>query len=436
MTSLRAATTRLELGEHSIDRVNPRFNAEKDKWLLDWSVRLLDGQMVNKRSQAATRGEVKRRAKATAKELLTTGGGAWKTSSKLSEYLELVSRPAIEKAQLRPNSQTRYLLALNQIAGACAAHSHSSSLQKHSLGSGMNFRVLENCLQEIAKLHGSESARQARSVLSKYVIQQLNRDGVLAGNPLAGMSIDLKIDARPHVSTRGGQALKRSEYNSVLDYLLGLDPADGQIKPSRGRWSLEDRIAVRRNIADLTLLQATTGLRVSEANAITWKHIETSGDGTLHVLVTEDISKTHKARRVPILDERVADRLLERQNAARALDHYVIGSPADPSMIWDRDNCRKVAAAFYGELARSLDIELLNTARTHVWRATLNSILLDQVPEVIRAAFFGHDVAVNRAAYTDLADTSGMVTAAKRIRAVPPTVTTVETTLKLRDTGS
>ena len=72
----------------------------------------------------------------------------------------------------------------------------------------------------------------------------------------------------------------------------------------------------------------------------------------------------------------------------------------------------------YIELAQVLDIELLETARTHVWRATLNSLLLDSVPEVVRAAFFGHDAAVNRSAYTDLTDTSGMVTAARRLRAV------------------
>jgi len=282
----------------------------------------------------------------------------------------------------------------------------------------MNFRALEKCLQEIAKLHGAESARQARSVLSKYVVQQLNRDGVINGNPLSGMAIDLKSDARPHVSIRGGQALKRADYNAVLEHLLSLDPADGQTKPSRGRWSLDDRIARRRNIIDLTLLQAATGLRVGEANAITWKNIETSDDGTLHVVITDAVSKTHKGRRVPILDERVAERVLTRQNAAQSLDEHVFGSPADPMIPWDRDNCRKTAATFYNELAASLYIELLSTARTHVWRATLNSLLLHQVPEVVRAAFFGHDVVMNRAAYTDLSDTSGMVNAAKRLRAV------------------
>ena len=415
MTAQRAATTRLEPGHHSIDRAMPR---ERDgQWLLDWSIRLHDGRLVKKRSQGTTKGQVRQRAKVTAKELLATGGGMWKTTSSLGDYLEQVSRPAIENAKLRPNTQTRYLLALGQLAGHCKAHSHADSLRKHSIASGTRFRALEVCLQEIAKLHGTESARQARSVLSKYVLQQLNRDELVHGSPLAGMSIDL-TSAKPATIKRGGQALTKAEYNAVLDFLLALDPAEGQAKPSRGRWSLEDRIAKRRNAIELTLLQATTGLRVSEGNSLTWKHVETDDDGTLHVRVTAENSKTHRARRVPILDARVSERLLTRQNAALSSSAYVIGSPADQMTLWDRDNCQKSTTALYIELSESLGIEMLETARTHLWRATLNSLLLEQVPEVIRAAFFGHDTAINRAAYTDLADTSSMVTAARRLRAV------------------
>ena len=391
---------------------------ERDgQWLLDWAIRLHDGRLVKKRSQGATKGQVRQRAKVTAKELLATGGGAWKTTSSLGDYLEQVSRQAIENAKLRPNTQTRYLLALGQLAGDCKTHSHADSLREHSIGSGTRFRALEACLREVAKLHGTESARQARSVLSKYVLQQLNRDELIHGSPLAGMSIDL-TSAKPPARKRGGQALTKSEYSAVLDFLLALDPAEGQTKPSRGRWSLADRIAKRRNAVELTLLQATTGLRVSEANSLTWAHVETGNDGTLHVSVTAENSKTHRARRVPILDVRVAERLLTRQNSAASSAGYVIGSPANQTIVWNRDNCQKSTTALYLELGDALDIELLKTARTHLWRATLNSLLLDQVSEVVRAAFFGHDTAINRAAYTDLADTSSMVTAARRLRAV------------------
>jgi integrase len=231
------------------------------------------------------------------------------------------------------------------------------------------------------------------------------------------MSIDL-TSSKPATVKRGGQALTKGQYWAVVDYLLALDPAEGQTKPSRGRWSLADRIAKRRNAIELTLLQAATGLRVTEANSLTWEHVETDDDGTLQVTVTEENSKTHRGRRVPILDERVAERLLIRQNASVSRRAHVIGSPSDAMTQWDRDNAQKVTSQLYLELSVALDIEMLTTARTHLWRATLNSLLLDQVSEVVRANFFGHDTAVNRASYTDLTDTSSMVTAVRRLRAV------------------
>lgn len=59
---------------------------------------------------------------------------------------------------------------------------------------------------------------------------------------------------------------------------------------------------------------------------------------------------------------------------------------------------------------------MLKTALTHARRAALNSLFVDKVAEVVRAAFFGRHAAVNRAAHTDLADPSGMVTAPHRLR--------------------
>ena len=115
MASLRAATTRLEPGSHSIDRATPR--KREDVWLLDWSIRLHNGRLVTKRSQGATKGQTRLRAKVVADELLATGGGTWKTTSSLVDYLEQVSTPAIENAPLRPNSRARYFIVLGQLAG-------------------------------------------------------------------------------------------------------------------------------------------------------------------------------------------------------------------------------------------------------------------------------------------------------------------------------
>jgi integrase len=417
MSPQRAATTRIEPGHHSIDRATPRKRG--DVWLLDWSVRLHSGRLAKKRSQGNTKGQVRQRAKAAADELLATGGGAWKTTSSLADYMVKVSRPAIESAQLRQTSRLRYFIVLGQLIGDCKDHKHVRGLKGHSISSGTRFRAMEECLREITELHGAESAKQARTVLSKYVLQQLIRDEVITGNPLSGMSMDLKTNAKPKVHERGGKALTRDQHAAVLRYLIDLDPAEGQVEPRRGRWSLDTRIAKRRNAIDVTLLQAATGLRVSEANAMTWaRHFETGDDGVVHVRVTEDISKTHKERRVPVLSDEVAQRLLTRQDAAPSQGAHIIGSPADAFIEWDRRNCGGAVAELYVELADELDIELLRTARTHVWRATLNSMLLNEVPEVVRAAYFGHDTAINRSSYTDLTDTSVMVAAARKLSAL------------------
>ena len=66
-----------------------------------------------------------------------------------------------------------------------------AQLGKHAIGEAVKFRTLERALQAIATANGSESARQARTVVSKYILDQLIREGVIDHNPLRGISIDL-----------------------------------------------------------------------------------------------------------------------------------------------------------------------------------------------------------------------------------------------------
>jgi integrase len=286
----------------------------------------------------------------------------------------------------------------------------------------MRFRVLEACLQEIAELHGSETARQCRTVLGKYVIQQLQRDEAIPGNPLGGMSIDLR-SAKPKPSgPRGGVALSRADWERVIEHLVALDPA-GAMTMRQGRWSREDRVAKRRAAIDMSLVQAGTGLRQAECLALTWGDVETEDDGQVIVTVRPEVSKTKRGRRVPILHDAVIQRILERQNIARGRARVLVkralvfGSPTDPSKPWDRTNAQATTTVLYKQMHEQRGIAAFETERSHVWRATLNSMLLD-LPDLVRAAYFGHDVDVNRSAYTDLTDVSGMVAAARRLRAV------------------
>lgn len=322
--------------------------------------------------------------------------------------------PDIEKVPLAKNSKTRYALSLKHLLGECVGHEHMSSLKRKTIRAGTQYLAMENCLLEIAELHGAESARQARSVLSGYVLKSLQRNHLVVGNILRGERIDLKSNAIVRESGKqGGVALNRDEYNAVVEYLLAIDPAEGVEKPKRGRWTLEDAIAKRRNAIDITLLQAGTGLRISEARQAWCGLLVDSGDG-LHIEVVREITKGGYERVAHVLDQRVVERLRDRLAHAQSSSDLIVGSPFDAAKVWDLRNCSKVLEGLYLEMADTLKIEAFKAERSHIWRATLNTMLIDVVPHAMRAAQFGHTEKVNMKSYTDKALTSEMVAASRQ----------------------
>ena len=397
---------KLRPGENSIHTVTPKQEAS-GAWVVQWSICLSDGRVLPPRkTRGKTIGEARAKAIAKADELLLTSGnaGKYKPTSLISEYIADVSQAAVNKADLRPNTRARYDLCLAQLGTALAGHTIATALR---------FRVLEEALQAIVKNHGTESARQARNVLGKYVIGQLIRDDLAAGNPLSGMSIDLghhKAKAKP----AGGRALPADAYDRVLAHLLDLDPSEGVTAPRRGKYTLADRIGVRRSAIDLTLLQMATGLRISEARTLAWSNATMDADGTLNVTVTEELSKTHRARTVPVLDDRVSAHLARRRQKTGG--SLVVGSPAKPSAVWEASNAQKAVKRLYAELAEACDAPLLAEVGSHAWRATLNTMYLGKIPDAVRAAYFGHDEEINRSAYTDTTDTSPLLAAARARR--------------------
>lgn len=404
---MTAAKSKIAPGENSIDRANPR--KRDGQYILDWRLRLPDGTLLNKRSKAPTIGETRRRAKETAKELLKTKGQTtWKSTDLINNYIAKVSIPAIENASLRQNTKLRYASALKLVRQACKTEGNTKGM---TISGATTFRSLESILRSIAKDHGRESAHHARTVLSKYVLQSLIREGLITTNPLLKETIDLglPIDDDDESQRRGGRALSREQYVRVVNRLLQTVPEDGVSAPKRGLFGLEDRVAKRRNTIDITLLQAATGLRVSEANSITWDDI-TFAQGQALIHISKAISKTHKMRDVPVLIPAVVQRLENRRDMSEISSDHVIGSPTDVSKIWDQRNCSKATALLYTELAKELDIELLDTARSHVWRATLNTMMLNSVPDIIRAAYFGHSLETNRDSYTDTTDIRPLTT--------------------------
>jgi hypothetical protein len=72
MSGRRATTAKLDPGEHTIDRGNPR--ERNGTWRLDWSLSLYDGTVVRHTTTGKDVSVVKRRARARAEQLLADSG--------------------------------------------------------------------------------------------------------------------------------------------------------------------------------------------------------------------------------------------------------------------------------------------------------------------------------------------------------------------------
>lgn len=284
----------------------------------------------------------------------------------------------------------------------------------HSIASGSRFQALENLLTEIANLHGRETARQTRTVLTKYLLTKLTRDELIQGNVIAGVSLDELTGTKKNPRARGGKALTASEYENVLDHLLRLDPTEGVVR-RQGRWTLEHLITKRSNAIDQALLQDATGLRSTEANLITWEHVVDDGT-TMSVRVTEKIAKGGIPRTALVLDGRVAGRLRNRRNRAGSSSEYVIGAPSDPGVAWERRNRNKAAQTLYLEVSKELKIETLENERSHVWRTTLHTLYGDGVSTAVLDSQFGNSEQIRAKHYTDPSDLSTLKDAAERMR--------------------
>lgn len=394
----------LEPGENSIDRA--RITKEENGSLsMQWFVRLPSGRLVRRTTRGkCSKGELRRRAHAKADELVSTGGrsGTWKGSSAMSDYILQEAIPSVENADdsvLRPRTRKSYLRVLKLAANA---------LEGFRIADAVRPRTLEEALAGIALSSGTATARQCAKTMSKYVLEPLVRDEVIAHNPLKSFKPRLP-EHRGTNKAVGGQALASDERKRVIDYLLAIDPNDVE-PPKRGRYTVEDRRNLRCSVVEITLLQATTGLRINEARLLNLSNMGEEGE-LLTVTVTAEISKTHRGRTIPITDARVAERMRRRmERAGRDPEALLFPAPAAPDSVWDLNNAEHAIKKLYRELADELNVPLLRKVSTHVWRATLNTEWMQKgVPEVIRAAYFGHSPEVNRNYYTDTTNVSVLV---------------------------
>ncbi|MDO4429193.1 MAG: site-specific integrase [Atopobiaceae bacterium] len=395
----------LEPGENNIDRA-AIAKTDGGGYRMQWSVRLLNGRLCNVTTKGkCTKGELRRRAHAKAQGLIATGGGsvsAWKSSSSMHDYIKDEVVPGIERTDdsiLRPRTRASYRHVLSLVADASKGFRIADAVRP---------RNLEEMLVGIARSSGTATAKQCSKTMSKYVLEPLVRDEVIPNNPLKSFKPRLP-EHRGVDRPAGGQALTSEERERVMDYLLGIDP-NAVPAPKRGRYSAADRSNLRRTVVEITLLQATTGLRINEARLLTKADVGEQ-NGLLTVTVTEAVSKTHRGRTVPIMDERVAERMRRRaEEAGDEPSALIFPAPAAPGSAWDLNNAEHAIRKLYREMADTLNIPLLRSHSTHVWRATLNTEWMQRgVPEVLRAAYFGHSPEVNRSYYTDTTNISALI---------------------------
>lgn len=395
----------LQPGQDTIDSAQIKPDP-RGGYRMKWSIRLPDGLTLRRDTRGKmTKGELRAKAHRQAEDLKTTFGqqNCWRSSDLFGNYIKSEAMKSIrESPRIRDTTRKRYALCLS-IA--------SETLGKYPIADALRAGTFGNALSSIARQHGTATARQVRKVVNKWVIQPLILSGVLPSNPIAGLSFDLpehKVGNKPD----GGRGLTESEWKQALDWLLSDDWRSilDEDTPIRGKYSRQQLANVRRSIVEMTALQAATGLRIGEARALTWNEV---GHDCSTVEVTDEASKTHRGRIVPVLEPRVVLMLLCRRETCKG-QGLVFPSPAadDPWHEWDKSNCSKAVRSLYKEMATACDIELLQTTRSHVWRTTLHTVARNKgIPIELRAALFGHDPETAKRYYTDTNDISSVLSA-------------------------
>lgn len=408
------ARVSLKPGQTSISNVavsGPNANGEL---YMQWWAVLPNGRKVKRQTRGkCSVTELRRRAEAQAKTLMATYAAPKDLSltSPLSDYIYGTTIPFIESKtddELRPNSRARYVHVLDLFARQMKGFSIEDAMQEEQI---------EAALKAIALQNGTATAKQTRKVVHKYVGRRLHKAHLFGANPMDDLEITLPQHAARQ-KPKGGQALSPEQRQQVIEHLLKMDPAKGIEEHKQGRWSLADRIAVRANIIDMTLLGAATGMRITEIRKLTQADV-TEENGRVMVCITPEVSKTKKGRRIPLLDARVGQRLKSRlETIGNSPNALVFSSPSNPNKVWDLRNAERAAKRLYMQLADELDIPLLSETLTHVWRATISTEMMNAgVPVEVRAAYLGQSPEVNTTFYTDTTDMSSVLVIAKSFAA-------------------
>ena len=387
-----AAKTRIPEGKSNLDQGQITFKKNPEsKYRHTLSVRTWGGRLRRTTIEASTIGEWRRKAEAKKQAWLAASPvGSWTPATPVERYIDNVVTPAIDSTdRLKDLSKKRYRAALTLVRG---------ELKGYSIHDAIQFRTLEAALQAIAAA-APGSVSTARTVMSSYLLDNLIRDGLAAGNPLRGAHIALPA-APTKAAPTGRRTLTRDEWDKVVTHLLTRDTS-ALLTPTKHKNLRKSTRNVHSRATRLMTLQAVTGLRIAEANLVQWRHVIEEGD---HLLIdaTSDIVKgrkgKEKGRYIPILRDDVAAYLREHRGEP---DEYIVGAPSSTAIPWDPTNADDSVPTLYKQVAEATGVKILEGLRSHSWRATLHGVYADQIDPATRAAIFGHTETVAETYYND-----------------------------------
>lgn len=266
--------------------------------------------------------------------------------------------------------------------------------------------AVDAILCRIAEEHGTASAVHCRSAVSKYCFEPLRRRLVIEHNPCTGR-LDLGDTNRGPQRIRHGMSLGEEAREAFVDWLRTQRAHLADI-PGWGRYPAAYRQACRAVTLDVALAQATCGFRIGELRRLDCSQVTVDGiEVTVHI--TEEKSKTHTPRDVPVWDRECAAMLARRVDGRDgSLPVFPVACHTDRAgAYWDDGDMAKQQRRLYDQAAEALGDDRFHHAAGHNWRATLaTNLKAAGLSTEMVSAMLGHDGSTDEASYTDHTDTA------------------------------
>lgn len=449
---MRASRTPLDPGSHSVDRVTPKKTSAGWQVICSVSVPTLDpdtGEIVGVTSEIRrtrpTKGQARQAAREAAEIKIARGLEVIeeaRTQVKknridgmtVRDFIDTHCIPDLDRKGYADVTVRSYKDKLDLVLDRCGDpdchHEHTiadMTLAQVTYGDGAG-TLVKRCLEEIAPLHGTATAKKCVSVLRTWFYGPLDLWSHRFTSPLDSAKFMKQLNLAKVTKVAhapAGVALTPDEYERAVTWFLALDPEEDTVMPRQGRYTQVNTAAEkRRNATTLTLLAAGTGARRSELLHVRWSEITETADGMVVHISHPKRTSTGEAieRDALVLDYRVEQHLRDlRDERNPDPGDYVAGRPTDASKVWEGQAVSKVirtqrtgAPGLYDQCAVEAACPELARQAFHIWRRTVETRMIQAgVPLSARVTQLGHGGAVAEKHYVDHSQLSSLVTPAR-----------------------